>query len=126
MGRSIRPGATGVGRYAANLAGALGEALPAGALAVFLTRQAPRLPGVQEIRAPFPTPNEYLRALWEQTIVPMQTAAGRFDVYHSPNYILPLALSCPSVLTIHDLYFLDPALHRLRSHLYLSALTAIE
>src|SRR5437870_8590847 len=108
MGRSIRPGATGVGRYAANLVGALGRALPSGALSVFVTRQAPRLPGVQELRAPFATPNEYLRALWEQTIVPAQAAAGRFDVYHSPNYILPLTLTRPAIVTIHDLYFLEP------------------
>ena len=71
---------------------------------------------------PFPTPNEYLRALWEQTVVPAEVARLRPDVYHSPNYILPVAVRCPTVVTIHDLFFLDAALHRLRSHLYLSVL----
>jgi glycosyltransferase involved in cell wall biosynthesis len=43
-------------------------------------------------------------------------------VYHSPNYILPATLRCPSVVTVHDLAFLDRSVHRLRSHLYLSVL----
>ena len=127
MGRSIRPGATGVGRYATNLVQALSEALPYRALSVFLTRDAPRRWNgrVREVRAPFATPNEYLRALWEQTIVPVQTAALGVDVYHSPNYILPTALRCPSVVTVHDLAYLRPSVHRRTSHLYLTVLTAL-
>ena len=127
MGRSIRPRPSGVGRHAANLVSGLADILPTGSLNVFLTRDAPRLPSakVREIRAPFPTPNEYARAFWEQTLVPAQSVALGVDVYHSPNYILPAALSRPSVVTIHDLTFLQAALHRLTSHLYLSALTAL-
>ncbi|HUX86877.1 MAG TPA: glycosyltransferase family 1 protein, partial [Chloroflexota bacterium] len=127
MGRSIRPRPSGVGRHAANLVSGLADILPTGSLNVFLTRDAPRLSSakVREIRAPFPTPNEYARAFWEQTLVPAQSVALGVDVYHSPNYILPAALSRPSVVTIHDLTFLQAALHRLTSHLYLSALTAL-
>jgi glycosyltransferase involved in cell wall biosynthesis len=44
-------------------------------------------------------------------------------VYHSPNYILPVGVRCPTVVTVHDLAFLDSSLHKMRSHLYLSALT---
>jgi glycosyltransferase involved in cell wall biosynthesis len=62
---------------------------------------------------------------WEQAVVPFQLRSIQPDLYHSPNYILPVALSCPSVVTIHDLAFLDPSVHRLRSHLYLTALTAL-
>ena len=125
MGRSIRPRPSGVGRHAANLVSGLADILPARSLNVFLTQDAPRMANqkVREIRAPFPTPNEYARAFWEQTIVPVQTAALGVDVYHSPNYILPATLSRPSVVTIHDLTFLQAALHRHTSHLYLSALT---
>src|SRR5579875_1969032 len=127
MGRSIRPCPSGVGRHAANLVSSLAEILPARSLSVFLTRDAPRIrnQNVREIRAPFPTPNEYARAFWEQTIVPAQVMALGVDVYHSPNYILPAALTRPAVVTIHDLTFLRPSLHRLTSHLYLSVLTSL-
>jgi glycosyltransferase involved in cell wall biosynthesis len=50
---------------------------------------------------------------------------GGADLFHSPNYILPLRLRCPTVVTVHDLAFLEPSLHRLRSHLYLTTLTSI-
>jgi glycosyltransferase involved in cell wall biosynthesis len=127
MGRSVRPGATGVGRYAANLVHGLTHVLPQDALTLFVTQDAPSSwrGKVRELRAPFPTPNEYARALWEQTVVPAQTAALGVDVYHSPNYILPAALRCPSVVTIHDLAYLHRNLHRLTSHLYLSLLTGL-
>lgn len=124
MGRSLRGRYTGVVRYTDALIRALAPRLDPD-LTVFLTRSDDGLDGVRvrRLRAPFPTPNEYARALWEQTIVPIAVARLRPDVYHSPNYILPLALVCPSVVTVHDLAFLDPSLHRLRSRLYLTSLT---
>jgi glycosyltransferase involved in cell wall biosynthesis len=127
MGRSIRPRPSGVGRHVTNLVSSLADALPARALTVFLTQDAPRTVNgaAREVRAPFPTPNEYARAFWEQTVVPVQAAKLAIDVYHSPNYILPLALNRPAVVTIHDLCFLRPDLHRLRSQVYLTALTAL-
>jgi glycosyltransferase involved in cell wall biosynthesis len=124
MGRSIRPRATGVGRFAANLLDALADRTPRGAVAAFLTTDGPRYGGrVREVRAPLPTPTEYARALWEQTLVPAQATALGLEVYHSPNYILPFALPCAAVVTIHDISYLAARLHRLRSHLYLSVLT---
>jgi glycosyltransferase involved in cell wall biosynthesis len=127
MARSVRPGATGVGRYAANLVASLAEVMPPHSLAVFLTRDAPRRwqAPMREIRAPFPTPNEYARAFWEQTVVPATVTALGLDVYHSPNYILPLGLTCPAVVTIHDLTFRQRAVHRMTSHLYLSVMTGL-
>jgi len=126
MGRSVRPGATGVGRYAANLIRALGEVGGEIRLTAFLTQDAPRLwdGGVEEVRAPWPTPNEYARALWEQLIVPRQAEAIGADLYHSPNYILPLRrLKCPTVVTVHDLFFRQPSISRWKSMFYLSAMT---
>lgn len=127
MGRSLRGRFSGVVRYTHELIGALAPTL-GGDLTVFLT-DAPDgldgLPGLRRVRAPFPTPNEYARAFWEQTLVPLQVARLRPDVYHSPNYILPAALACPAVVTVHDLCFLDRRVQRLRSHLYLRALTAL-
>ena len=124
MGRSLRGRFSGVVRYTDGLVRALAPRLEED-LAVFVTRSADGLDGVRvrRVRAPFPTPNEYARAFWEQAVVQIDVARLGPDVYHSPNYILPLALRCPSVVTVHDLAFLDPAVHRLRSHLYLAALT---
>ena len=125
MGRSLRGRFSGVVRYTDQLIRALSPTLGRD-LTVFLTRADDGLAGVpiSRIRAPFPTPNEYVRAFWEQTIVPVEVARLRPDVYHSPNYILPMALGCPTVVTIHDLFYRDSSLHRLRSHLYLQVLAA--
>jgi glycosyltransferase involved in cell wall biosynthesis len=126
MGRSLRGEFSGVVRYTDELVRALAPRLD-GNLWVFVTRAHDGLDGVcaQRVRAPFPTPNEYARAIWEQAIVPWNVRRLGPDVYHSPNYILPLAVSCPTVVTVHDLAFLDRSLHRARSHVYLSWLTAI-
>jgi glycosyltransferase involved in cell wall biosynthesis len=123
MGRSLRGDFSGVVRYTHELIRALAPRL-ADPPIVYLTRADDGLDGgsVDIVRAPFRTPNEYARAFWEQTVVPRDVRRRRPDVYHSPNYILPLALNCPSVVTVHDLAFLDRSVHRLRSHLYLSAL----
>ncbi|HEY5625576.1 MAG TPA: glycosyltransferase family 1 protein [Dehalococcoidia bacterium] len=122
MARSLRPPLTGIGRYTANLAGALSE-LPEVDISLFLTRDAD-VNGLrcERVTAPIATPHEALRGLWEQTLVPFQVARGGFDVYHSPNYTLPIALSRPGVLTIHDLAFLDSRFHTLRLRTYLRLL----
>ncbi|HEY8173621.1 MAG TPA: glycosyltransferase family 1 protein [Dehalococcoidia bacterium] len=123
MGRSLRGNFVGVSRYTHQLVKEVAEQL-ADPPTVFLTRAEDGLDGahVRRIRAPFPTPNEYARAVWEQTIVPAQVRRIGPDVYHSPNYILPLGLRCRSVVTIHDMTFFDRKVHKLRSHLYLSLL----
>jgi len=126
MGRSLRGQFSGVVRYTDELIRALAPHLP-GKLTVFLTRANDGLDDLtlSRIRAPFATPNEYARALWEQAVVPGAIARLRPDVYHSPNYILPLRLRCPTVVTVHDLAFMDRSVHRLRSHLYLTVLTTL-
>ncbi len=126
MGRSLRGQFSGVVRYTDELIRALATA-DGVRLDVFLTRADDGLDAlpITRRRAPFPTPNEYTRALWEQCVVPFGVRRTEPDVYHSPNYILPVALRCPSVVTVHDMAFLDRSVHRLRSHLYLSVLTAI-
>lgn len=126
MGRSLRPGVTGVGSHVGSLVESVGRARPNQKVSVFLTKDAPHLsePNLIEIRAPFPTPNEYVRAFWEQTIVPWQVDRRGIDLYHSPNFVLPIGLRVPSVVTIHDLTFLDPSLHRWTSHHYLRIMVA--
>ncbi|MDO8614720.1 MAG: glycosyltransferase family 1 protein [Dehalococcoidia bacterium] len=127
MARSLRPPLTGIGRYTLNLARAVGSALPKGSLSLFLTRDSISLNGTPGDRAtaPLPTPHELLRVAWEQTVVPLQARGKRLDVYHSPNYTLPLALPCPGVLTVHDLAFLRGRLHNQRLQIYLRLFTNI-
>ena len=126
MGRSLRGRMSGVVRYTHELVTALAARMPDD-LTVFVTRADDGLDDVpvRRVRAPFRTRTEYARAAWEQSVVPFEVGRLGPAVYHSPNYILPLALRCPTVVTVHDLAFLDASLHRMRSHLYLSALTAL-
>ena len=126
MGRSLRGRYSGVVRYTDELVRALACSMGKD-LTVFVTRAEDGLDGVavQRIRASIPTPNEYARAFWEQALVPFDVARLRPEVYHSPNYIVPLAIRCPTVVTVHDLAFFDRASHRLRSRLYLGALTTV-
>jgi glycosyltransferase involved in cell wall biosynthesis len=127
MARSLRPPLTGIGRYTMNLARAVAYSLSPGSLCLYLPRDAVSLNGMPARReiAPVPTPHELLRAAWEQTVVPVQARSHRIDVYHSPNYTLPLALPCPSVLTVHDLAFLRTGLHNRRLQLYLKFFASI-
>jgi glycosyltransferase involved in cell wall biosynthesis len=126
MGRSLRGRFSGVVRYTDDLLRALAPRLKDD-LTVFLTRAEDGLNGlpIRRVRAPFSTPNEYARALWEQGLVPIAVRRSRAELFHSPNYILPVGLRCPTVVTVHDLAFLQPELHRLRSHLYLTVLASI-
>jgi len=42
----------------------------------------------------------------EQLILPLELSRGRFDVFHSPDFIPPLRLKTRLVITIHDLVFM--------------------
>ncbi|HEY6429061.1 MAG TPA: glycosyltransferase family 1 protein [Acidimicrobiales bacterium] len=126
MGRSLRGQMSGVVRYTHELVSAFARVAPDN-ITVFVTRAPDGLDDlpVRRIRAPFATRSEYSRAAWEQLIVPVEVSRLGPDVYHSPNYIVPLALRCPVVVTVHDTFFLDRRLQRLKSHLYLRTLTAL-
>lgn len=126
MGRSLRGQMSGVVRYTHELVTALSRQVPDD-VTVFVTQADDGLDGlpVHRRRAPFPTRSEYSRAAWEQFVVPFEIARLKPDVYHSPNYIVPGAITCPLVVTVHDTFFHDRRLQRMKSHLYLRALTAL-
>lgn len=46
------------------------------------------------------------RILWEQTGLPVSSAAHRVDVFHGPMHVLPILSRAPGVVTVHDLAFL--------------------
>lgn len=46
------------------------------------------------------------RIVWEQTGLPIVLAVRRIDVFHGPNFTVPLLTRVPCVVTVHDLAFL--------------------
>jgi glycosyltransferase involved in cell wall biosynthesis len=65
----------------------------------------------------WPTGKIPVRILWEQLVAPMATTFGGIDVVHGPVNIVPVGGRLPSVVTIHDLAFLEypeqyPAMQR--------------
>ncbi|NOU19614.1 MAG: glycosyltransferase family 4 protein [Bacteroidales bacterium] len=47
------------------------------------------------------------RIFYENFMLPKYFLNQKFDLYHSPNYLLPFRCPFPSVVTIHDLITLD-------------------
>lgn len=50
--------------------------------------------------------NPLARILWEQSLLPVNIAARRLDVFHTPIGAVPVLGVAPSVVTVHDLAFL--------------------
>lgn len=50
--------------------------------------------------------NPMARILWEQTGLPVNIAARRLDVFHTPIGAVPFLSIAPTVVTVHDLAFL--------------------
>lgn len=125
MSRALRPPITGIGRYTLNLLQHVERPLAPDSLVVFTMRGQAQIEGVraQNVVSPIPSGHEIPRLFWEQALVPFDAGRRGIDVYHSPNHVLPLALRCKSVLTVHDLAFLDRRLFNTRRFLYLNMLT---
>jgi glycosyltransferase involved in cell wall biosynthesis len=59
------------------------------------------------------------RVFYENFMLPKYFLNQKFELYHSPNYLLPFRCPIPSVVTIHDLITLDyPELCQTESALY--------
>jgi len=50
--------------------------------------------------------NPMARILWEQSLLPVNIAARRLDVFHAPIGAVPVLSVSPTVVTVHDLAFL--------------------
>lgn len=100
---------TGVGQYVAHLVEAL-AAMPDGpelALTAFTARgsglSAPR--GHRVVHRRFPA--RVLQESWARfEVPPVELLAGRSDVFHATNFVLPPLHRTAGVVTIHDLAFL--------------------
>ncbi len=66
-------------------------------------------PNFLEVRCPIPARFRPARILWEQFILPIQCRRHKIDLLHSPGYVSPITLPCPSVVSILDMnYFFFP------------------
>lgn len=103
---------TGIGRYAAALARELGDLSDVDVAAAGFTARGHRelrsvLPPGVRARG-LPVPARALRAAWRRVpFPPVELLAGREDVVHGTNFVLPPSLRARGVLTVHDLAFLD-------------------
>jgi glycosyltransferase involved in cell wall biosynthesis len=103
---------TGIGRYTASLVGELAtmSTVDVGLIAFTLR-------GWRRLRATAPTgtraiglpvPARALRACWSRApFPPVELLAGRTDVVHGTNFVLPPSMRAGGVVTLHDLAFLD-------------------
>lgn len=64
-------------------------------------------PNVEVKTINLPTEKRSLRILYEQFLLPAQLGKWGADAFFGPAHIIPLRLKCPSVLTIHDLHWMN-------------------
>jgi glycosyltransferase involved in cell wall biosynthesis len=113
----LRPGKNGgIETYFRELLAALAEEAPQHSYIVYLCSEAANYPlpvgNVKRVVFPFSGGRPALRYLWEQLVLPVQVRADQLDLLHSLAYVAPLAIDCPSLLTVHDLNFRAPG-HRM-------------
>ena len=102
---------TGVGRYVENL---VRELAALGTLEVVATAFTLRGAGALPAAVPAgvavrhrPAPARALQAAWDRLeLPPVEWLAGRADVVHGTNFVLPPLRRAAGVLTIHDLSYL--------------------
>jgi glycosyltransferase involved in cell wall biosynthesis len=116
---------TGVGRYVDGLLTALArcQSHPDVRLTAFTVRgagQLPRYPGIPVTHRPVPA--RLLQQLWTHTEVPpVEWLAGRCDVFHATNFVLPPTRRAAGVVMVHDLTYalhadtVTPAVRRYRT-----------
>lgn len=102
---------TGVGRYTGELVRGLAADADDSVVATAFTFR-----GVDALRAAVPPsvevrarrmPARLLRELWRRTdLPPVSWSAGRLDLFHATNFVLPPVGRAAGVVTVHDLSFL--------------------
>jgi glycosyltransferase involved in cell wall biosynthesis len=100
---------SGIGRYLDRLLSRLPDALGDDELMVYAARDAiPPLPLLADSWRPgrLPIARPAVRVVWEHSVLPILARRDRLDLFHGTVNVLPRFLSCPGVVTIHDLAFL--------------------
>lgn len=77
-------------------------------------------------RSRWPTSRAPIRIAWEQVVQPWALSRIKADLAHGPLLVAPMMAPCPTVVTIHDLSFIQfPHLFRPANRLYLTVMTRL-
>ncbi len=116
----------GIGRYTRDIVSALAKLDSPHRYTLVVSNDSPleNLPSFPEnfsVKV-LPFSERWLTILWYRANLPLwiDRWAGRFDLFHSPDFVLPPLASAPGLLTVHDLSFMkhpDGALPKLRDWL---------
>lgn len=122
---ALRQGA-GIGRYTRGLINALATIDAENEYTLLVSRDSPpekkpALPPNFRFKT-LPLSERRLTILWHRLNLPLYIDqwAGPFDLFHSPDFVLPPLRKTPGILTVHDLSFMqhpDGALPKLRAWL---------
>lgn len=117
----------GVSTYIGQLLRQLPAAAPDFGLTAFVNRRLDQtLAGVNLVRPSWSTEGPWARIAWEQTGLPLAARRLRLDLLHGTVYANPVAATCPTVVTVHDLSFVHyPATVRRFNRLYLRLVTRL-
>jgi glycosyltransferase involved in cell wall biosynthesis len=97
------PSRTGVGYYTEHLVDALLQARKPGDDVVLLSNRAPASELAARWAPYLHVRGVGVRAVWMQSDVPRLLADAGVDVGVFPNYAVPFASPCPSIVVVHDL-----------------------
>ena len=108
----------GIGRYTRNLVRTLADVDAQNRYTLFVAGGWGQGDGLGAWPANFrvrtvPVTDRVLNIVWQRLRipVPIQIVTGRFDLFHSPDFVLPYVGSAPALLTVHDLSFLRVPQH---------------
>lgn len=101
----------GISRYTLNLLNALRTVNSSHEYTIFVSErevveQLPSLSGSNVIQISQSPMHPARRVLWEHLHLAGEARRRGLHLLHAPTNILPLRLSCPGIITIHDLAFL--------------------
>jgi len=122
---ALKQGA-GIGRYTRNIVNALAKLDAENYYTLVVSKDSPleKLPPFPknfQVKV-LPFSERRLTILWHRLNLPLWVDrwAGGFDLFHSPDFVLPPLANTPGLLTVHDLSFMkhpDGALPKLRDWL---------
>ena len=116
----------GVSRYIERLLFHLPQVDASAQYVAFTGDARVRYPGWDIVTSRMRTDSPPRRILWEQAIQPWSVRRQRLHLLHAPVYVGPLLVSCPQVVTLHDLsFYLYPELFRPSRRVYLQRMTRI-
>ncbi len=104
--RYVRERPSGIGTYVQALASLVPPRATDTEFQLWRHRRAParlsRAPNVIELRVS-PEPNTLRTILYARAYAPLE----HLDLFHGPHNLLPIGLTCPTVVTVHDTLWLE-------------------